>query len=489
MVRSLGKLDSPRSILDDGAKVMLLVLSVAALLLCLTYQFLAVTYRYPLDYGEAPLIDQAMRLASGQSIYRADISTPPYVISNYPPLYVLVLAGSVKLFGPAFSFIVGRVVSMLSAWVSALCIAFIVNTATRDRFAALSAGLIFLAFPFVVYWSPLARIDLFALALSLSALTLVVARPIASKRRMIAAALLLVGAIFTRQSYALAAPLAAFVWLWVHDRRRALSLAAMVGLSTLLLFMLFNWSTHGGFYFNIVTANVNEFDFERLRSHLRQFREAAFIPLFFGGLSVLLIRPLHPLWPLTTAYLFGAALSALTIGKIGSNINYFLELCAAVSLAAGAVVAWSRSHLTASGYRAALLVVLALGVGRMMQITLRDYTQDLRGRRAAINEIGRLNMLLAETPGPILADEYMGLLTLQGRRLTIQPFEVTQLVRLGKWNQAPLLDSIRKKEFAAIVIDNRPVAKQRWTPEMLDMISSVYVLADVAAGSNVYKPF
>jgi len=173
MMQTLRKLDASLGlVLDDGAKIMFLIFSAVALILCLAYQFLAVTHRYSLDYGEAPLVDQAMRLASGQNIYRADISTPPYTISNYPPLYVALVAASVRFFGPSQSFFVGRIISILSAWASSILLMLIVYAPTRDRFAALSAGLIFLAFPFVVYWSPLLRIDMLALALSLAGLYL-----------------------------------------------------------------------------------------------------------------------------------------------------------------------------------------------------------------------------------------------------------------------------------------------------------------------------
>ena len=465
---------------------MFLIFSAVTLLIWLAYQFLAITHRYSLDYGEAPLVDQAMRLASGQNIYRADISTPPYTISNYPPLYVSILSISVKLFGPAPTFFVGRLISILCALISSLCLARILYVSTNDRFAALSAAFTFLAFPFVVFWSPLLRIDMLALALSLSGLCLLVTVPISS-RSFMAAALLLVAAIFTRQSYALAAPLAGFVWLLVRDWRGALRLAALVGGLTLVLFFTLNALTRGGFYFNIVTANINEFKMELLKYNWGRFREAALIPLLIGGLSVVLIPRLNPLWTLATPYLIGALVSAATIGKIGSNVNYLLELCAAVSLAAGAVIAWSRLHLSFHSLRAALLVLLAFGMVKMLHITLKDYTGDLRARRAAANELGELESWVAQMPGPILADEYMGMLTLQGRPLVIQPFEVTQLAWSGKWDQTPLLESINQKEYSSIIIYDRPWSNERWTPEMVNAINHSYVLADIIADNKVYK--
>jgi hypothetical protein len=46
-----------------------------------------VNFRYPIDYGEGPLLDQVSRLAAFQNLYQTDITIPPYTITNYPPVY------------------------------------------------------------------------------------------------------------------------------------------------------------------------------------------------------------------------------------------------------------------------------------------------------------------------------------------------------------------------------------------------------------------
>src|SRR5574342_321012 len=237
--------------LEDGAEIMFRIFAAMALIICMAYQLAAVKFPYSMDYGEAPLVDQAMRLAAAQNIYRADISTPPYTISNYPPLYVALLAISVKLFGPAATFLVGRIISTLCAWVAALCIYLTIYRSTRDRFAALSAAAIFLAFPYVMFWSALLRIDLLALALSLAGMCILTWQP-DSPKWFVTAAVLLVAAIYTRQSYALAAPLASFVWLLARDRKQAFKLAGWIGGLSLIPFLVLNVWTRGGFYFNIV---------------------------------------------------------------------------------------------------------------------------------------------------------------------------------------------------------------------------------------------
>jgi hypothetical protein len=501
-----GKRDGPFVIemFESGAQAMLLVFLAMAVLIFGLHQLLAVLHRYPLDYGEAPLVDQAMRLAAGGStqsprnIYRADLSSPPYTISNYPPLFVLTLTPLVALLGP--NFWAGRLVSILAALAVALFLARIVREEGRHRFAGLVAGALFWAMPYVVHWSSLLRIDLLALALSSAALYLFVHTPEA-RSTLIGGGLLLVGAIYTRQSYALAAPLAAFVWLW-HKAgwRRAFTLAALVAGVSLVLFLLLNTLTGGGFLFNIVTANVNAFSWDRVTWNLENFaRDAPFL-LLLGAVSLGAMPALglsH--WPLVVPYLIGAFLSGLTIGKIGSNVNYFLELCAALSLTTGTWVAWAAAAEEKQWrrwIRAGLLLLLALQVGWLIRSTLGEYVPRLRERRAATALLEDLEWEVAHARGPeetypVIGDEYMGLVTLQGWPLYIQPFEMTQLAQAGLWDQTAFVEEIRDGAFDMILIHYFPdydVYKERWTPEMLAAINRAYNPGRMYANTRLYLP-
>jgi 4-amino-4-deoxy-L-arabinose transferase-like glycosyltransferase len=143
---------------EDMAKTVLLVSLAVAVVIFVLYDLIAVVHRYPLDYGEGPLLDQAMRLAAGQNIYRPDISSPPYTVSNYPPLYVLSLVPFVKLFGP--SFLAGRLISIACTLASAFFLAQIIYIPSQDRMAAVTAGFLFFAFPYVVGWSFHQRVDM-----------------------------------------------------------------------------------------------------------------------------------------------------------------------------------------------------------------------------------------------------------------------------------------------------------------------------------------
>ncbi|HSE04420.1 MAG TPA: hypothetical protein VLK35_09755, partial [Methylomirabilota bacterium] len=131
-----------------------------------------IAFPYPVDYGEGPLLAQTEALGRGESIYRADLSAPPYTISNYPPLYPLVLSPVARLAGSAFWY--GRLLSWLSILAAALLVGAILHALTRDRLAAVIGALFLLAFPPASYWASLYRVDALALALSLGGLCLCV---------------------------------------------------------------------------------------------------------------------------------------------------------------------------------------------------------------------------------------------------------------------------------------------------------------------------
>ncbi len=505
-------LDTFNPYFDTAARIMLMLYLWIGVLVFVAYGVMALSHRYPLDYGEAPLLDQAQRLAIGQNIYRRDLTTPPYTISNYPPLYSAMLAPVVALFGPGFFW--GRLLALLGTVATALFLGLTVHELTHQRKAAVATGMLFLLIPYVVKWSGFLRVDMPALAFSTAALWVVSTYSTTSRklRCLVITALLLIAAIYTKQSYGLAAPLAAGVWLWFQDRRAALRLLAMVGGVGLALFVGLTLASGGGFFFNIVTANANQFEMGTLLHYWREVRVTVPLLLILGSVFLFLAprgkgsESGVPGWTLAAPYLVGGVLSAATIGKIGSNVNYLLELAAALVLATGILLGWSMG-LTKSpaskedtppawthwqpAVHSLVTILLAVQVAFLLRSTLRDPVESLKWRLKSAREMRDLDTLVQTAGGPILADEYMGLLTLNGKALYLQPFEMTQLAQAGQWDQAGLLESIRNQEFSVIMIHHFmswPVYLTRWTPEMLAAIITYYRPESFIAESLVYVP-
>lgn len=440
----------------------------------------AATFPYSLDYGEGPMLDHTVRLARGENIYRIDLESPPYVIANYPPLFMLVQVPFLWAGQPALWY--GRLISLASAAATAVLLGLTIHGLSRDRFAAAVGSLVFLSIPYIAYWSALDRVDSMALMLSWAGLYVIVRWP---NRRwaLVLTALLMVAAAFTRQTYWLAAPLAAIAWLSHRRLRgRAAALAATVGSLGLALILVLNALSGGGFFFSVVGANVNEFGWARMLGYLSKM--IRHMPYLLAGslLAVLLAaRSRRPARWLLGPYLAAGGLAALLAGKIGSNVNYFFELSAALSLAMGLLLAWLPRR---TWRRAVGMTLLAAQIGVLTRWSRSDFAIPSAEEQA---ELAALEQHVRTADDPVLADEQSGLLPINGRRLYMEPIGMTNLARSGRWDEEPFLEEIRSRAFSLILV-YEPYARDRWTRRALDQIEDSYDRVDMLAGNAVYRP-
>lgn len=455
----------------------------------------AVEYPFTLNYGEGPLLEQATRLVRSEDIYHADLSTPPYTITNYPPLYVLAQTPFVRAYGAEFWY--GRLISLVSIGAAALFLGLTARALTRDWIAGLVAGGLLLAVPYILHWSALARIDSLALALSWAGLWLSAQFP-HKRGALVLSMLLLACAAYTRQTYLLAAPLAAVLWLWrAGGFQRALAFGAWLASLVLTIFAALLVTTEGGVFYHLITANVNPLDGAILQFYADEVARA--LPLLLGCGSLLLVigligavlrrtRSEMKGWFLASPYLLGALAAALTIAKVGSDVNYLYELSAGLCLAAGMWVGWLKR---VPALRAALLVALAWQVTVLTGLSEAKYIpiQNEKLHQRAQNET--LATLVATTDAPIIADEHMGLLALNHRPIPFQPFEMTQLAHDGLWDQMPFLWALARGDYPVLLMyqpyRNPRLRFERWTPEMLRVINTFYRFDRQAAETMVYR--
>ncbi len=440
---------------------------------------LALQASLPLDYTEGPLLNQAQLLLAGRPLYRADLTDYPYTVTNYPPLYPMAVALVGRLLG--FSYATGRIVSVLASFGCGLALFLIVLRLTGDRAAAAVAVGLFLSFPYVVQWGSVGRVDMMALALSLWGIWAAIRRP-DSWKGLGLSLLLLTAAIYTRQSYLLAAPLAVITWLAVRDRRRALLFAAGLAAAVLSLFGLLQWKTGGGFYFHTVAANANPLLIRRAVESMvfTLYRVAPLIVVLLPEVLRFARRREPPFW-LPVGYLIGGSLSALTVGKVGSNVNYFLEWVAAASIVVGVGIARWRREMPGN----VRSVTLSLLVLQAIWAIIFGCIRDIQMYRALEPEVRQLENMVCTAPGPVLASEMTSVIVICGRELLLQPLEYTLLATEGKWDQRPLVADIKAGKFSLILIEKE---QDRWTLEMWAAIQERYEPVTVLAGITVYQP-
>ncbi len=488
----LSKSELPRWLLMVVVVVLMIQYAVACSIF-VVHSWKTINFTYPLDYGEGPILDQVIRLSRFENIYRDDLTDPPYTISNYPPLYPLVQVPFMWVFGPALWY--GRVINVLSVLVAAVSIGLALHAMTEDKLASVIGGLTLLTIPYVWSWAGFTRVDALALGLSCAGL-FVVARWADRRWGLACAAILLTAAVYTRQSYGLAAPFAAFVWLLREPPRRwAFELAGIVaalGFGALLVLTLV---TGRGFFFNVVTANVNPFYWDTVFRYMREI--IVHVPYLLLCSVVFIVWGAWkrvPSWWLIAPYLLGATLSALTIGKDGSNVNYLYEFSAALSLVVGAVVAMvgqRQLSKSATWLQVIVLFLLIVQVRLIATWSREGFYGRTQHRLRETPEIAQMAHIVRTADGPVLADEYMGLIPTNGKRLYLQPFEFKQLQEAGVWDQGPFLAALERQDFAVILLYEPPQwdsRRARWTPQMLMYIERYYDRTAKLAQTAVYTP-
>ncbi len=448
----------------------------------------AIQFPFPLDYGEGPILDQTLRLLQGENIYRPDLTQVPYVVSNYPPLFHLLQLPFAQAFGPAFWY--GRALSVMSAVIAAILIGLIIQSLTKDWVASLIAGVLLFSFPYIAGWSFFNRVDTLALAFSLAGLHAVVRWP-SRVEGLVLAFVCFIAAIGSKHSYALAGPLTACVWLWLRGQRNfAIALAAALAVTSAGIFALFNIATEGGFYLNLVTANANPFVLSTVTDYFINLIVRAGY-LVIGIVLFICVERIGDrltATPFVIIYLIASAMAAISVGKVGSSINYIYELAAALCMGAGVALAWANQSYF---LRAFVAIVIAIQAGSLSTWADESYLTYVRSKIQVRSDITKLADIVQAAQGQVLADEWMGLLPQQGYPLSYQPFEYYMLNIAGLWQPGDLQARITRHEFAAILLYNPShfnSIQARWPKSVRDTIYANYKLQERLAETLVYVP-
>ena len=422
----------------------------------------AVTLRGPVLYGEGAVAHAAIlardRLEYTTGARYGDVS-PIFTAANYPPLYFH-LAGIGD--GP---FVTGRVLSIVATLLVAGAIAW--TARSGGWLTAGSLALAWLGSVPLMSWGLAVKPDLVALALTVGA-TLALARA----RPLPLVAGILVGLAVTAKPTALLPGVALLTYVARRD-----PLGATRGMV-------------GGLVAAVVVGVLTYFPDKAVRLHVIEWNSLPWrlelaVPLAFIALLVLAV-------PLATvaitravrgavgAYLVGAIGVLLLGGREGATINYFLDLSAALALAAATIA--PRLSL-GSGYPVAAMAQLALGF-----VLLNPFpsTPSLLAPTGKWGDPSTIAYVRDFVPGQVLAED-SGLLVANGREPLVDDlFLWSRVYASGQsFREGPaLIQAVRAGQFDAIVsevdlerIESGPgYARQRWHPDLIAAVIDRYVL-------------
>jgi len=461
---------------------------------------------FPFDYdqGEGFELVDTILFSQGQFPYR-DTNIYPFYSSNYPPLFHVIAAPFVWLFGNAYWY--GRLLGFLSTLITAAAIGLAVYREGRRPTIATLSGLAYLASNTIYHIGPLFRQHIMMVMFETVAVVLLAhVNEIDSERRrrwlLFIGLAMVMAAGYTKQ-LAVATAIAIFVFLFIRNPRRALTWGVGFALVGGGVFLWINIATQGQWWIQTISANVNEFipsqtvGLFRLWFSLHGFLivpALLFIlyELYFARLSI------YSLWFMATT-----AVGILS-GKWGAGDSYFATSIAATCVLSGIFAArclnadWTfpRNYLSrlfilplrrASPLlaRTALVVVplLYLGYGRavlhlptegvgfstvasILNITpnTRNGFYDSAGRIAGgYADIGHLTSQadidagwqiverVRAVDGMVLSEEAAFNL-LAGKEVITNPTQLLNLANNGMFDSSALVGMIEAREFGLIIM-------------------------------------
>jgi hypothetical protein len=395
------------------------------------------------------------------------------------------VGGVQRLFGD--SYVPGRIVSLLSAFGSALVLAYTVHRVSGRWFGGLLAGGFFLTQNMtVLLWGPLHRVDLLALCLALGGLAL------AANGRVQLAVLPLLLAVLTKQTY-LIAPVVVCVALY-PDRRASIRFAGLFSVGLAVAVVTAELLSGGWFLWHTVVANANPFDLDNLVAMLGAFLHFNGVPLLAAtALFSLPPRPGERLWRL---YFLGVLLTLPAMGKVGASSNYWLEVTAAIAVLIGLLANRLIAHPCTRGaiteFGLALLIAGSLLVPIPgYQAVARESLHSLPdGGVAGIRNQLALAPLVAAELGAVLTDE-PALAVAAGYPVAYEFVIFNLLVGQGQWNDQPILDAIQAQRFSLVILTipfDTPVAQARWSPSLIAALRESYMAVGSLEGYSLYRP-
>jgi hypothetical protein len=492
----------------------------AAVLLLLYALFFAwriwacLTYPYPVEYGEGAVLYEAAHLAQGQTLYTTNIA-PPYQAVVYGPLYYYLNALPLLLNPNSASFGWGRLFSVLAALGAGFCIYRVVRHSTNAGVAWAAALTPFATEP-VFAWGTLLKPDMLATLLSLTAISLLsLASPNndtstaqSSKNTnqnwtLYVAAFLCVLAFFIKQS-AFAAPLTVFLWLVLTTPRRALSFIAAFGGGSLLVLLFFQLTTQGQFLTHFVSYNGQPYQLDWLLTALGYLLQTYPVLLLLSLVYIFQptrtksetpssdiknIKKLSPIWKI---YWVAALVVTFSVGKVGSNLNYYLELMFISSVLSWQLLYqwWEQRPRLRLGQKFSLPLAATGFLLLAFQLVLLHHIPVVADGANTPNPVTteqsqQIKAAIAEFApnGPLLVEDAGWLPPLGLTTDLDDSFVFGQLAQGGQWDQTHLLQDLQAGYYKTVMLETIV------DTEAKDTEATKEAKLEQLVATNQYQPF
>jgi hypothetical protein len=447
----------------------------------LAWCFIAFKSGFSWDDAEPEILDQAWRLARGESIYRG-IDAPPYAIPIYPPLYLAFVATLMKFTGLSY------LPAKLLSFVAGLSIGWALIRLNREwnksgQGGVWAAFLLFLI-PAFLYNVLRSHVQMMAVALSFWSFVFFIRNR--WKETLILSPMFAALAFYTKQTQ-IALPLAMAIYLAMRHRRWLIPYLSLLALGVLIPFLWLQKITNGHFFTD--TVPLARLNYDPLMIPQIFLHHAGPILVFIVIAALTFYRRiLHfRLEPIDCYFGCVFAITLFSLGRIGAHGQYVVELLV-VTLA---YLLRTTGLPAVRGWNIGVSIqVLILFLYAPIFVFLEEGLWD----RAANKASGAIYDMIRGEPGPILSQQGSFALFSRGE-IYIQLFHFTGLSRAGRWDQSRILNDIAQRKFPYVITEfpienpaNTESSTERFTPEMLSALRNNYRRARFVHPYFVYIP-
>jgi len=477
--------------------------------------------RFPYDYdqGEGFEVNDAALFSQGEWPYR-DNEQYPFYASNYPPLFHLMMMPLFPFVGKTL--LAGRLVSFGATLVIGATVAAVIWRKTRMASISALCGLMVFASNYIYHIGPLARLHLTMVMFELLAIVFIAESDDArhATRNLVIGLILLTAAGWTKQM-AIATVLAAFLYLFVCNPKRAIIAGLSFGAVNAGLFLIVNTATQGQWYVNIIQANVNAYDWDQARFLYGQWFRLHWVIILLAAACVV-YEAVARRWSAYAIWFVFAALNSALSGKWGAGESYFTTAVVAACVCAGIQISNLKSQISklrpqgasrmgqlALGALVPILFLLqaravlhiptdgrifgtlaqVVGVGRQASV-YKNYSYYDSAGYTQLGHIpadydhaaaARIQDMVNQAPGPVLTEEATWAMR-AGKDVVTNPTQLLNLYNNKLYDPTRLVEMVNRQAFGVIVL-----RAQFYPPPVLEAIGQKYrTAADVDMNGFTY---
>lgn len=460
--------------------LLILVLASGVSLLKPLFRLTAKVY---VDYNEGWQAHFAKLLSSGKPLYQPLES---FVLNWYPPFSFHILS----LFKSDF-IIVGRVISLISLFITALMISMIVRKLTDDKYSSILSGLLYISFMGVFQTDYVGMNDpqLLAHALMTGGFTLFLYKYEDDKFLYISTFIMLIAG-FTKHLL-IPIPISISIWLFFKDRKRFYRwlIAATV---LLFVFLFVAFIAHGKEFFLDVFKSPRTHRIGTI-ARIADWLYPYFISIIFS--LFLLLGAGNKLWKnsigiiylyLGISFIWGA----YTSGGGGVYYNSLFDFIIAVTIAAAVAISRYKDFLKIENRYSKELLSFMLFIPIFLFLPFKlfetkEFVTSIGDKKQSVES--DINFI-RNYENPVLV-ENLALSYWGDKELCYTPVNMKEKIESGFFSNDTVIGLLEKRHYNLIQLDRNIEENYCFTREILQAIDKNYQILK-ADNSNLvwYTP-